>query len=104
MLLFSLGIYDALAQTYTKDSLQFKVYTIISFKNSHLKDIKIDRIFCDYCSDSQLTALRQLGYKLSKKLAKKPKNRVDNGQNRLAIYLRIARKDFANIRRKDTIK
>ena len=100
----SSGFYEVFAQPYTTDSLQFKVYTIASYKDSFVKSIKLDRVFCDYCSDSQLKALGQLGLKSSNRFIKDPKNRLVNGQKRLAIYLRIAKKDFANIKEKDTIK
>jgi len=105
LFLFSLGVYDVFAQGYgySKDSLQFKVYTFVTFKESYVKDIKIHRVFCDYCSDSQLATLGQFAIKLSKKLAKKPENRVINGEKRFTIKFRIAKKDFANINRKDTI-
>lgn len=103
MLFFSLGTYDVFAQPYTKDSLQFKIYTIVSFKDYHVKNIKLDRVFCDYCSKSQLAALRQLGLRSSKKLAKEDRDRLINGEKRYTIFLRIAKKVFADIKRKDTI-
>lgn len=92
MLLFSLGIYDAYAQPYTKDSLQFKVYTIASFKDSKLKDIKLDKVFCHYCSDAQLKALEQLGLIASNRLVKESKNRLINGKKKITIFLRVAKK------------
>lgn len=103
LLLFSLGFYNVHAQSYRKDSLQFKIYTITTFKDSKVKDVVLDKVFCDYCSNSQLIALGQLGLKQSNKLIKKPKNRMVNGKNRLAIYLRISKKDFANIKQKDSV-
>ena len=102
--IFILGVYHVFAQNYKKDSLQFKIYTIASFKNSLVKSIILDRVFCDYCSDSQLTALGQLGLKTSNKYVKKPEYRLINGEKKLAIYIRIAKKDFAKIKEKDTIR
>ena len=104
MLLFSLGIYDAYAQPYTKDSLQFKVYTIAYFKDSNVKDIKLDRVFCDYCSDAQLKALGQLGLRSTIRLVKESKNRLINGQKKFTIFLRVAKRKFAKIKQNDTIK
>ena len=103
-LFLSLGIYNLFAQSYTKDSLQFKVYTIASFKDSHVTAIELDKVFCDYCSKSQLTAIGQLSLKSSNKLVKKAKYRLTNGKKRLAIYLRIAKKDFAYLKQRDTIR
>lgn len=104
LFLFSLGSNSVFSQSYRIDSLQFKVYTIAFYKNSNLDDIKLDKVFCDYCSDNELTALGQLALKQSNKLIKIPKYRLINGEKRLAIYLRIAKEDFANIKKNDTIK
>lgn len=102
-ILFLLGTYNVFAQGFTKDSLQFKVYTIATFKDSRVKNIKLDRVFCDYCSNEQTTALGQTGLKLSKSLVMKPKNRLINGEKRLTIIIRVKREDFFNIKKNDTI-
>ncbi|MCF7569130.1 hypothetical protein L3X37_12250 [Sabulilitoribacter arenilitoris] len=95
--------YNGFAQSYTKDSLQFKVYTIATFKDSRVRSIKLNRVFCDYCSKEQTTALGQTGLKLSNNLVKKPKNRLVNGEKRLTIVIRVKREDFYNINKKDSI-
>ena len=102
-LLFSLGTFNALAQGFKKDSLQFKVYTIAIFKDSRVKSIELDKVFCDYCSDEQTTALGQTGLKLSNNLIKKPKNRLINGKKRLTIIIRVKKEDFYNIKQNDSI-
>jgi predicted RNA-binding protein len=103
LILFLIGIYDVVAQPYTKDSLQFKIYTIATFKDSKLTAITLDRVFCDFCSELQKKALGQLGLRVSNRLINKPKNRLINGQKRLSIYLRVPKKEFANIKQKDSI-
>lgn len=95
--------YDVFAQSYTKDSLQFKVYTIATFKDSNLKAIELDKIFCTYCSEAQLTALGQLGLKTSKHLIKEPQNRLISGKKRFVIYLRVQREKFKSIKENDSI-
>lgn len=102
-LIFLSGMPNAFAQRFTKDSLQFKVYTIATFKDSRVRDIKLDKVFCDYCSDAQTTALGQTGLKLSNNLVKKPKNRLINGEKRLTIIIRVKKEDFHNINKKDSI-
>ncbi|MGC1204080.1 MAG: hypothetical protein WA839_04230 [Flavobacteriaceae bacterium] len=104
LFIFILGVNHVFAQNYKKDSLQFKIYTTAFFKNALVKSITLDTVFCDYCSDSQLTALGQLGLKTSNEYVKNPEYRLINGKRKLAIYIRIAKKDFAKIKEKDTIK
>jgi hypothetical protein len=38
---------------FKKNSLQIKVYVHIKYENAKSKEIKVKKIFCDYCNDSQ---------------------------------------------------
>ncbi|TBN06828.1 hypothetical protein EYD45_02790 [Hyunsoonleella flava] len=95
---------SSFGQNFRKDSLQFKVYTIASFKDSKVKNIKVDKVLCDYCSEAQFTTLKQMSIKSSMKLIEKPKYRLINGEKRLAIYIRVKRENFAKLKHKDSLR
>ena len=82
------------AQSFRKDSLQIKVYTLAEFSNSELKNIKLRKIFCDYCSEKQLNVIGELGLKKAKEVVKSSRKKVNNGTQKIAVYLRVSREDF----------
>lgn len=104
ILLFLFYIVEVDAQSFTKDSLQFKVYTITSFKNSKVENIEVDRILCSYCSDIQMLALEQSSIRSTLKLIQKPENRLIEGKIRLTIFIRVRKEKFAKLKAKDTLR
>jgi len=79
---------------YQKDSLQIKVYTKIEYINRNVKSIKVDTIFCDYCSSNQIKMLKEEAMRRTY-LARNDKGiRLINGIYRHALYIRISKKDF----------
>lgn len=102
--LFLICVSHSYTQSFRKDSLQFKVYTKAFFEDGKVKNIEVDKVFCDYCSPTQIIALKQLSIRSSIKLIKQPKYKLINGEKRLAIYIRVKREDFANLKEKDSIK
>lgn len=86
------------AQSYTKDSLQIKSYTIIEYRNNDVKDITLLKVMCDYCSDFQKEKIGEEAIRRTYLERYDPKNRLKEGKKKLAIYIRIAKKDFAEIK------
>jgi len=86
------------AQSYAKDSLQIKSYVRVEYRNSYVKDIKLLRVMCDYCSDIQKEAIGEEAIRRAAFECRIPKNRLKDGDKKLAIYIRIAKKDFAAIK------
>ncbi len=80
---------------YTVDSLQIKVYTEIDYVNSTAKVINVRKVFCDYCNEGQLKGIEDEALRRSYIERNLLKNRLSNGKKKLAIYIRISRKDFA---------
>ncbi len=86
------------AQGYAKDSLQIKVYTEIDYVNREAKDFRLLKVFCDYCTDAQIS---KIGYgALRRAFAERndPKNILDNGTKKLAVIIRISKDDFKEIK------
>ncbi|MEH6538034.1 MAG: hypothetical protein V7719_16650 [Psychroserpens sp.] len=86
------------AQSYKKDSLQIKSYIRIEYRNNYVKDIKLLRVLCDYCTDIQKEAIGEEAIRRGAYECLDPKNRIAEGDKKLAIYIRIAKKDFAAIK------
>ncbi len=82
-------------QGYTTDSLQIKVYTEIDYVNNSPKAINIKKVFCDYCSSNQLMGIEDEALRRSYIERNLKKNKLVNGKKKLAIYIRIAKSDFA---------
>jgi hypothetical protein len=79
---------------YQKDSLQIKVYTEIEYINNNVKNIKVDTLFCDYCSTNQTKMIKEEALRRTY-LARNDKGiRLVNGKYRHALYIRISKKDF----------
>ncbi|SDS33074.1 hypothetical protein SAMN04515667_1932 [Formosa sp. Hel1_31_208] len=86
------------AQSYRKDSLQIKSYTLIEYQNNEVKDIQLLKVICDYCTDFQKKAIGEEAKRRAFQERLDPKNRVKDGKKKLAIYIRIAKTDFAEIK------
>ncbi|MFK7782349.1 MAG: hypothetical protein AB8B90_08340 [Psychroserpens sp.] len=86
------------AQSYKKDSLQIKSYTVIEFVNNKIKSIELSKVLCDYCNEIQKKAIGKEALQRTYAESQNPKNRLENGKKKLAIYIRIAKKDFAAIK------
>lgn len=96
--LILLVCFSSTAQSYRKDSLQIKVYTTINYKNNQVKDIKLLDVLCDYCTELQKKAIGEQALRLSYNDRYNPNNRLVNGQKKLALYIRVAKKDLAAIK------
>jgi hypothetical protein len=96
ILLFSLALASpAIAQGYQKDSLQIKVYTEIEYEQYRVKSIKATRVFCDYCSENQTKKIKEEALRLAY-LARNNRDYIlEKGIKKLAMYIRVSKKDFA---------
>lgn len=101
VLFFSIGLHG---QSYRKDSLQIKAYTIIKYENNQAKDIDLVKVLCDYCSDLQRKAIGDEALRRSHNDRYNPENRIENGEKKLAIYIRVAKKDLAAIKEENNKK
>ena len=70
----------------------------IQYKDSKVESIKITKTFCDYCSENQLNALKQEAWNRAYYERYNPKNRLVNGKRKLALYIRISKKDFLSLK------
>lgn len=82
---------------YRKDSLQVKVYSVINYEGSHPKKINVTKIFCDYCNDAQLEVIKKRAWNMTYDMRYAPENRIDEGKRKLALFIRIAKKDFSKL-------
>lgn len=98
VLLTTFCFYNLNAQNgngYSVDSLQIKVYTEIDYINNIPKAINIKKVFCDYCSESQVVGIEDEALRRSYIERNLKKNKLVNGIKRLALYIRISKSDFA---------
>ncbi|WP_321250734.1 hypothetical protein [Psychroserpens sp.] len=95
---FCLSSLNLNGQSYRKDSLQIKSYTQIEYVNNEVKTIKLLKVLCDYCTDYQKQVIGEEAKRRAFLERLDPKNRIENGKKRLAIYIRIAKTDFAAIK------
>ncbi|WP_290468421.1 hypothetical protein [Lacinutrix sp. MedPE-SW] len=86
------------SQSYKKDSLQIKAYTEIIYNNSKADSIWLKKVFCDYCNEKQLESIGQEALYRADAEKYLPENKLKQGKKRLAIYIRIAKKDFAKLK------
>ncbi|WP_233451067.1 hypothetical protein [Hanstruepera ponticola] len=95
--IFCLGNLLSFSQGYAKDSLQIKVYTEIEYKNREAKDIKLLKVFCDYCTSAQTSKIGYAALLRAHDERYLPENVLVNGKKKLAIIIRISKVDFAAI-------
>jgi len=88
---------EAQARDYRKDSLQFKMYTRL-FINEQLQldSINIKKIFCDYCTETQMEVLHNEAMRQSRLERHNPKYKKA-GEHRLALLVRFSKEDFKRL-------
>ncbi|WMI64657.1 hypothetical protein RBH94_11370 [Aestuariibaculum sp. YM273] len=83
---------------YQKDSLQIKVYTEVEYQNYWAQDIRVKKVFCDYCTKFQKEQIGNEALRRTYLVRNNKKFRMPSGVFRHALYIRIAKKDFARLR------
>lgn len=99
LVLFLNPIYSQLG--FKKDSLQIKVYTEIKYVNSEAIDITVKKVFCNYCTEFQSKVVGEEGIRRSNEVKYDAENRLQNGIKRLALYIRVSKKDFAALKEEE---
>jgi len=61
--------------------------------------VKLVKVLCDYCTKLQSKAIGEEAVRRSYSDRYNPANRMENGQKKLAIYIRISKIDFAAIKK-----
>ena len=86
-------------RSYREDSVQIKINTLLQVNNSNkIEKIKILKIHCDYCNENQKEKIKlEAYYRTRETFLYDPKYRR-KGIHKLALYMRISKKDFANLK------
>ena len=83
---------------YQKDSLQIKVYTEIEYVDRLVRDIKVKKVFCDYCTEFQTEQIEKEAIRRTYLVRNDVDIRLINGIYRHALYIRISKKDFSELK------
>ncbi|NQX77693.1 hypothetical protein [Gilvibacter sp.] len=87
----------AYSQSYRQDSLQIIGYTVINYIGSHPQKIDVTKVFCDYCNEQQVDVIKKQAWSMTYDQRYAPENRIEEGERRLALFIRIAKKDFSKL-------
>lgn len=82
---------------YAKDSLQFKAYVHITYLETRVNQIKVKKVFCDYCTDNQLKYLEQKFWDMANTEKYHPEVRLKKGLRKRTLLTRISKKDFKKL-------
>ena len=97
-----ISVGNAFAQIgYKKDSLQIKVYSEIEYIDRLIKDIKVDTVFCDYCSKNQIRMLKEEALRRTYLIRNDNDVKLVNGTYKHALLIRISKKDFLEMREEE---
>lgn len=89
------------SKDYRKDSLQFKMYTRLYIDQQlNVDSVSLRKVFCDWCSESQMEILRQEAIRQSLIEQHNPRYKKP-GEHRLALYVRFSKEDFKNLNTTD---
>ncbi len=98
---FSFNYSIAQKRNFAKDSLRIKVYTEIEYVNGRSKIIIVKKVFCDYCSDNQIEALKEKAKELAFYDRYNPKKRLLNGIRKMTMIIRVSKKDLNALENKN---
>lgn len=101
LLFFAFAKAQSAAKDYKKDSLQFKMYTrLFVSEQLQVDSVTVKKIFCDWCSESQMDVLQQEAMRQSMIERYNPRYRKP-GEHRLALYVRFSKEDFKKLNNQD---
>ena len=83
---------------FKKDSLQFKIYGNITYQSNNAVDIKVTKVFCDYCNEKQKGYLTQVGWRNMYNTRNDDDTVVENGETKKILYIRVAKSDFRKLK------
>jgi hypothetical protein len=81
--------------------LQIKVYSEIEYIDRLIKDIKVDTVFCDYCSKNQIKMLTEEALRRTYLIRNDNDVKLVNGTYKHALLIRISKKDFLEMREEE---
>lgn len=87
---------------YQKDSLQIKVYTEIEYLDRLVRDIRVKKVFCEYCTNFQTEQIGKEAIRRTYMIRNDVDVRQVNGIYRHALYIRISKKDFSELKEENT--
>lgn len=76
---------------YAADSIQIKIYIEIEYINNQPKELKIKKVFCDYCSTKQIEYIKKIALKKFSEERYNPAHRVKNGKAKLTLNIRFSK-------------
>lgn len=85
-------------QGYAKDSLQFKAYVHILYESARASSISVKKVFCDYCTETQLKYLKQKFWEMANSEKYNPEVRLNKGLRKRTLLTRISKKDFEKLK------
>lgn len=83
---------------YAKDSLQIKAYVHLTYVEGRIKEIKVKKVFCDYCSEKQLIYLKQNFWNTANSEKYNADVRLVKGVRKRILLTRISKQDFQNLK------
>lgn len=96
------NFHNAGAQGYQEDSLQIKVYTtLVVDKNLKVEEVLVRKLFCNYCNEDQAFLLKEEAKRRTFFLKDSPEYYRKPGKHKMALYIRMSKEDFKNLKRKD---
>ena len=70
----------------------------IEYEKYRVKSIKATKVFCDYCSEIQTKKIKEEALRLAY-LARNNRDYImEKGIKKLAMYIRVSKKDFAALK------
>lgn len=101
LMFFAFAKAQSPTKDYKKDSIQFKMYTrLFVSEQLQIDSITVKKIFCDWCTESQMDVLQQEAMRQSMIERYNPRYRKP-GEHRLALYVRFSKEDFKNLNNND---
>ncbi len=86
-------------RSYREDSLQIKVNTVLYVTdNTKIDSIRIVKIHCDYCNENQKKQIKLEAYYRTRESFLHNFKYRRKGVHRLALYMRISKKDFSKMK------
>ncbi|WP_044632106.1 hypothetical protein [Neotamlana sedimentorum] len=86
---------------YQRDSLQIKAYATIDYVDGNATSIKVKHVFCDYCSEYQKEKISEEAKRQTFLIRNAKGVRMLNGLYRHAVYIRVSKEDFANLKEEE---
>ncbi|MCB4808319.1 hypothetical protein LG651_08650 [Tamlana sp. 62-3] len=86
---------------YQRDSLQIKAYATIDYIDGNATAIKVKHVFCDYCSEYQKEKISEEAKRQTFLIRNAKGVRMLNGVYRHAVYIRVSKEDFANLKEEE---